>query len=362
MMFRRYQLSWRLVRSCFSFLRTHSDLLLFPIFTILFVTIIIVITGVGILLWVNFDFTVFSQLTVAQQTLLTFIYYVVSYSLGIYTNTALVAVVLQLLAGQPINMRAGWQIANQRLWSILGYALIMATVGMVLRLIFKPIGRLGSWVAPVFTRIAAFTFVGLAWNLVPYFVVPVLIAENLGALPLIRRSSALIRQKWGEDVVVNASIWLIFALPLLVVLLLGTPAIGWAVATLDEWRIIWVAYAVTLLVLLTFLFKMSLDSIFAAVVYRYATTGEIHNYFHEEDLHSAFVNRPSRTVNVVRSWMAHPSRLFRRPPVVASTTETATNAEPIPEDSSIAAAIHAEPSSQEHAAKVPPLQDKRCAD
>jgi hypothetical protein len=355
MMFRRYRLSWRLVRSCLSFLSTHSDLLLFPILTILFVALIIVITGVGILLWVHFDFSIFSQLTVVQQTLLTFIYYVVSYSLGIYTNTALVAVVLQLLAGQPINMRAGWQVANERLWSILGYALIMATVGMVLRLIFKPIGKLGSFVAPIFTRTAAFTFVGLAWNLVPYFVVPVLVAENPGAVPVIRRSSSLIRQKWGEDVVVNASIWLIFALPLLVVLLLGAPAIGWAIATLDEWRIIWIVYCVTLLVLLTFLFKMALDSIFAAVVYRYATTGEIHAYFHEEDLHSAFVNRPSRTVNAIRSWLAYPARFFRRQQVAASAEETATYAEPIHETAAVDSATYAEPSfSQERPATPPP--------
>src|SRR5688572_5162833 len=137
-MFARYRVSWRLVRSCFRLLRTHNDLLLFPILTVILVALLIAITAGGILLWVNFDLSVFSQLTAWQQTLLTFVYYVMSYCLGIYTNTALVTVILQLLARRPMDMGAGWRVANERLLSILGYALIMATVGMLLRLIFKP--------------------------------------------------------------------------------------------------------------------------------------------------------------------------------------------------------------------------------
>jgi hypothetical protein len=211
-----------------------------------------------------------------------------------------------------MDMGAGWRVANERLLSILGYALIMATVGMILRLIFKPIGRWGNFVAPALIRITAFTFVGLAWNLVPYLVVPVLIAENPGSFPAIQHSSALITQRWGEDVVVNASVWLVFELPLLVVLVLGGPAIGWAFINLSEWRITWVVYIVTMLVLLTFLFKMAMDANFAAVTYRYATTGEVHGYFYEEDLQLAYINRPSRMVNAVRSCLDHKFRLFRR--------------------------------------------------
>jgi hypothetical protein len=348
MMFRRYRLSWRLVRSCFRLLRTHSDLLLFPIVTVILITLLIAIITVGILLWVHFDLSIFSRLTAWQQTLLTFVYYVVSYCLGIYANTALVSVVLQLLAHQPIDMRAGWRVANERLLSILGYALIMATVGMVLRLIFKPIGSLGSVVAPVLTRMAAFTFVGLAWNLVPYFVVPVLIAENPGSFPVIQRSSALVRQKWGEDVVVNASVWLVFALPLLVVLLLGTPAMGWALINLDEWRLVWIVYAVTMLVLLTFLLKMAMDAIFAAVVYRYATTGETHDFFHDEDLQLAFVTRPSQTVNAIRSWFGHRSGLFRHQPTTASAADASTSAKSLP--------VAAGPDAMSQAQPTPPQE------
>jgi hypothetical protein len=312
-------------------LLAHADLLLYPILTVIAVTLLIAVTAAGILLWVNFDLSVFSRLSAGQQTALTFLYYVVSYCLGIYTNTALITVVLQLLSREPMDMAAGWRVANERLLSILGYALIMATVGMVLRLILKPIGRWGSVVAPTLTRITAFTFIGLAWNLIPYFVVPVLIAENPGSMPAIRRSSAIVRQRWGEDVVVNASVWLIFALPLLLVLLLGMPAIGWAYFEFDEWGITWTVYAVTMLVLLTFLFKMAMDAIFAAVAYRYATTGEIPDRFYEEDLRVAFINRPSRMVNAVRRWFARRFQRPKRPLAPTDNSVIATTAYPTPD-------------------------------
>lgn len=313
-MWHRYRVSWRLVRSCWRLLIANSDLLLFPILTVLLVGAIIAVTAAGVLLWVRFDLSIFTQLTAWQQTLLTFLYYVVSYCLGIYTNTALVSVVLQILAGRPVDMEAGWRVANARLLSILGYAVIMATVGMALRLIFKPIGKVGGWLAPMVTRTAVFTFVGLAWNLVPYFVVPVLIAEDPGPFPAIRRSSSLLKQRWGEDVVVNASVWLIFVLPLVIALLVGGPAIGWALIYLDEWGVTWVAYAVTLFVLLTFLFKMAMDGIFAAVIYQYATTGEVHPGFYEEDLHRAFLSHPSRFVNTLRAGAARVQRQIKRLP------------------------------------------------
>lgn len=347
-MFARYRVSWRLVHSCLRLLHSHSDLLLFPILTVILVTLLIALTAAGILFLVNFDLSVFSQLTFWQQTLLTFIYYVVSYCLGIYTNTALVTIILQLLAHQPIDMRAGWRVANQRRASILGYALIMATVGMILRLIFKPIGKLGGFVAPAITRITAFTFIGLAWNLVPYFVVPVLIAENPGSFSAIQRSSALVRQRWGEDVVVNASIWLIFALPFLVVVALGGPAITWAFIYLNEWRITWVVYAVTMSVLLTFLFKMTMDAIFAAVAYHYATTGEIHTYFYEEDLQSAFVKRPSRLVNAARHWLEYGVRLFRRKSPSPVSLDTSSKAVSFSPDDHAAVIVSQPTPMQEH--------------
>jgi hypothetical protein len=103
--------------------------------------------------------------------------------------------------------------------------------------------------------------------------------------------------------VVNASVWVIFALPLIVMLLLGFPAIGWAITTGHEPTVVATVYVVVMLMLLTWLLKMTLDGIFSAVTYRYVSERQVDPHFDEEALRLAFRNRPNRLVNRVRRWL-----------------------------------------------------------
>lgn len=299
-MWRRYGVSWRLVRSSWRVLWRNSDLLFFPLLTVVGASIMLGSFGWAMLLWLDFDIQRVVDAPAWVHVLSTFAWYLLSYAIGIYTNTALIAVVMRLFRGEAPDMRAGWRLATSRLPSIFGYALIMATIGVVLRYILRPAGILGRLVGPAIERSIIFAFVGLAWHIVPYFVVPVIISGERHPLRALKHSAGLIKRTWGNDVVVNASVWLIFTVPLLVVGTLAVPAVSWAVTTLSEMVVTVTVYALLLLVLLTLLFKMAMDGIFSAAVYEYATTGVIVEHFHEEDLQRAFDNRPSRFVNSVR--------------------------------------------------------------
>jgi hypothetical protein len=281
----------------------HSDLLLYPIISVVMSAVVLALAVLSVLVWVDFDIGFYFELSWIENTLLTFVFYVLAYCVGIYTSTALVYSVLQLMHGEPLDMAAAWRLATSRLGAIFGYAVLMATVGMLLRIIFRPLGFAGKVAAPLLERTMVFTLVGLAWGAVPYFVVPVLIAERAGPLAAIRRSSHMIKEIWGDDVVVNASVWLIFTVPLVVVLLLGGPAIGWAISTTDELTVVLTVYAVVMLVLLTMLLKLALDGIFAAATYRYAVEKRVDAHFVEHDLNLAFTVRHSRLVNRVRQWL-----------------------------------------------------------
>jgi hypothetical protein len=81
-----------------------------------------------------------------------------------------------------------------------------------------------------------------------------------------------------------------------------------------------------MLVLLTFLFKMAMDAIFAAVAYHYATLGETPDHFYEEDLQSAFIKRPSHMVDAVRGWLIHGISLFRHQPPSAVSANAPSEA------------------------------------
>jgi len=302
-MFKRYGASWRLVDSSFAFLLSYPDLLLYPIISILMAAVGLVLMALSVLVWVHFDTAVFFEMNWLQRTALTFVFYLVSYCIGIYTNTALIATVLQLIQGQPPDMGAAWRMANSRLPAIFGYALTMATLGILLRLLLRPTGMLGKLLAPMLQKTMAFTLIGLAWQAIPYFVVPVLLQEQTGPWAALQRSSRLVKDRWGNDVVVNARVWVIFALPLVLMLLLGFPAIGWAITTGHELTVVATVYVVVMMVLLTWLLKMTMDGIFSAVTYRYVANRQVDPHFDEDALREAFRNRPNRMVNRLRRWL-----------------------------------------------------------
>ncbi|HXF63869.1 MAG TPA: DUF6159 family protein [Caldilineaceae bacterium] len=302
-MFKRYGPSWRLVESSFDFLLSYPDLLLYPIISMVMAAVGLALMALSVLVWSGYDPSFFFEMSWVQSTALTFAFYVMSYSIGIYCNTALTATALQLSHGQPPDMRAAWRLANSRLLAIFGYAVMMATLGMALRLLLRPTGALGKLLAPVVEKSAAFTLIGLAWQAIPYFVAPVLLQEQVNPWTAVQRSSRLVKEHWGNDVVVNASVWVIFALPLFLMLLLGIPAIAWAVAAGNEATVVGVVYVVVMMVLLTWLLKMTMDGIFSAVTYRYVVENEVDSHFDEDALRQAFSNRPNRLVNRIRRWL-----------------------------------------------------------
>jgi len=57
------------------------------------------------------------------------------------------------------------------------------------------LGFLGSLIGGLFE---------FGWSIVTYFVLPVLASERVGPIAAIRRSSAIVRSKWGESIVGEA--------------------------------------------------------------------------------------------------------------------------------------------------------------
>src|SRR5262249_1074067 len=131
-----------------------------------------------------------------------FVFYVVQYTIVFYCNSALVgAALIRLRGGQP-TLGDGFRIANERFGSIVGYALVAATVGVILRQIAQR-GMIG--------RILGTGF-GLAWNVATFLAVPVLVVEGVGPIEAVKRSSQLLKKTWGEQIVGNIGLGLVFGL------------------------------------------------------------------------------------------------------------------------------------------------------
>ncbi len=207
------------------------------------------------------------------------LFYVVQYFVIFFCNTALVGAALIRLRGGDPTVADGFRIAASRIQPILGYALIAATVGMVLRAISERSGLLGRLVVGL---------VGFAWNLATFLVVPVLVVEDVGPIEAIQRSASYLKRTWGEQIVGNLGMGLVFGLISLGTLAAGVVLILAAAATESAVLIIFVACCLVMAFVAIALVSSALGGVYAAAVYRYAAEGQADGFFTPAMVKSAF--------------------------------------------------------------------------
>jgi hypothetical protein len=120
----------------------------------------------------------------------------------------------------------------------------------------------------------------IAWSLVTYFVVPVIIIENRPVWDAVDRSMALCRQGWGEAATAGAGfglMWLLLAIPAVIVAYAGLSAHSMAPVI-----------AAVFYVLLLAAIASTTKGIFTTALYRYAAHAAGPNWFSSSVLEGAF--------------------------------------------------------------------------
>jgi hypothetical protein len=212
-----------------------------------------------------------------------FLFYVTTYVVVIFFNAALACCILRKLEGKPVSILAGLQEAAGLFPQILGWALLSATVGMMLKTIERRSGFIGGLVTKM---------LGVTWTVVAFLVVPVLVAERVGPIDAVRESAQLLRQRWGEDLLAGlgfGALYFLWTIPGMVAFLLGASMISTHSLM-----------AITIMVLAFLYFPFlglvlsTLSTIFDVVLYRYAKRGTIGSSFDRDLLESAFVLKSTR--------------------------------------------------------------------
>ena len=276
-MFQKLTNSWELVKESFRVLQADKELMVFPVVSSIGVVLVTLTFFFPLLLTGFFD-TVTNGGGQVVGILALFLYYIVQYTVIFFANTALVGAAMIRLRGGDPTVSDGLQIAASRFATILGYALIAATVGMLIRAISNHRG-LASIIAGI---------IGFVWNIATFLVVPVLAIENVGPIDAIKRSAQLLKQTWGEQLAGNLGLGAFFGLVVFGLLILGIPAII-LIATLNSIVLTILAVVIYLLVLvLVGLVHSTLNGIYTAAVYQFATEGKVSGFFNQSLVQNAF--------------------------------------------------------------------------
>ena len=279
-MFQRLSNSWSLVKASAAVLRADKELMLFPAVSAVLSVVVLITFAVPTFMAGLFDAAALrdSGFPLAGYVV-GFLFYVVQYFVIFFCNTALVGAALIRLRGGDPTVADGFRLASSRLVPILGYALIAATVGMILRAISERSGWLGRLVVSV---------IGLAWNVATFLVVPVLAAEDIGPLEAVKKSSEYLRKTWGEQIIGNVGMGSVFGLMSFGTVVVGVGLII-AAAMTQSAALIGIAIAALVLALMALsLVSATLGGIYSAALYRYAAEGDAGAFFSTSMVREAF--------------------------------------------------------------------------
>jgi hypothetical protein len=260
----RLSRGWALTKLSFNVIGKDKEILLFPVISGI-ALIMMAASFFGIYLFAfgldNLDYYLLAAFFIA--------FYFISAFVVVFFNVALVSCAMLRLNGGDPTFSYGIKMASGRLKFILEWALLSATVGLVLQAISSKSGMLGKIVVGL---------IGLAWSVATYFVVPVIAFEQVGPIKAIKRSASVLKNSWGEAMISNLGVGLIFfglALLGLIPLVIGF-VIGGLLAII-VCVIITVVYWLCLAVLLS-----AVQGVLLTALYRYATTGKVSEYYSEQ--------------------------------------------------------------------------------
>jgi hypothetical protein len=278
-MIRKIENSWALIKASWRVLGADKELVVFPIVSAVGVLLVTATFVFPMLLGGIADSLISEQFQILTF-LIGFAFYIAQYFVIFFANAALIGAAMIRLRGGDPTVGDGFRSAGRHIFSILGYALISATVGMILRAISERGRTVGNIVSSI---------LGMAWNIATYLVVPILVIEGVGPLDAIKLSANKLKETWGEQLAGNFGIGAVSGLVAFLILLIGIPAI--ALAFMAESALL-IGLAIMLVILaLVFLALISstLNGIYVAAVYHYAADGEVSDYFSEEMVRQAFL-------------------------------------------------------------------------
>ncbi len=255
-MFQRVRRGWTLTKASFRVLEKDREILLLPVLS--FVTLVAALGLWALSGWLTLGADLASDLG--------FVWLFGAYVTVVFVGTFFLAATVEMaslrLGGSDPTLEAGLSKAREKKGMLLGWALVTATVGILLRVLRQRAGSLGN----VFGA-----FMELGWAVATFLAVPVLVHRDVGPVQAVKDSGSLVKAAWGEAAtgvvgtgVVFFLLGLLGLVPAVVGVMVGSiwlVGVGMVVAV--AW---WMLLAAA---------NSAVSGILKAALFRFADTGEM---------------------------------------------------------------------------------------
>lgn len=272
-LFGRLKTGWALAMDSLRILRRDPELATFPLVAGIagLVYLVVFLGGVGLLGGGG----LVGDGGIALYAVL-FVLYFGSTFIASFFTAGLMHETREAFEGREPSFRGGLRAAWRNVGTLLAWAAVAATVGVVIRFIERQ-GR---------NNIAARLFAGLfsvAWSILTYFVVPVIVFEDVGIKEALTRSGQTFKETWGETAAAGFGVGLVTILFLVLGFVVGAVLFLVALSLGSVLGVVGALAAGAVVVLLAYLAGVTLGGIARTALYVYATEGKKPSEFDDVD-------------------------------------------------------------------------------
>lgn len=197
--------------------------------------------------------------------------------ISVFFNGALVAGAHERLAGGDPTVGSAVRKAFSRIPGLVPWAILTATVGLILRVLRERAGWLGQFVI---------SMVGMAWEVATFLVVPAIVIDDKGAIEGLKTSGSLLKSTWGENLAARVGFGIlgfVAVLPAVLVIAVLSSLGGVGMIAGIAVGVVWIALVVVVMT--------ALNAVFQAALYLYATSGMAPSGFEGSSIGESFGRR-----------------------------------------------------------------------
>jgi len=186
----KFSHTWSLMGASWEVLKKDKEILIFPLISGICCLLVMASFAIPLVASDNWQPPGKEAATgeLVEYYAILFLFYFCNYFIIVFFNSAIIACAVIRMGGGDPTVADGFRAAFSRIGLIVGWALVSATVGIILRIIEDRSKFVGRIVAGL---------LGLAWSVVSFLVVPILVVEKKGPMTALKDSTVLLKKTWG---------------------------------------------------------------------------------------------------------------------------------------------------------------------